>query len=110
MNDALRMLETMVALQESHNVQVASDWRSRGLPFQRAIWVECAELLDHFGWKWWKRQAPDLGQVKLELVDIWHFGLSQLMQEGQATGPHAAELAAALSRPSRKPKHRRRRQ
>lgn len=97
MNDALQMLRTMVELQEAHNIQVAPDWRSRGLPFQRAIWVECAELLDHFGWKWWKRQTPDLGQVKLELVDIWHFGLSQLMQEGRTGAEEAARLAAVLT-------------
>ena len=99
MNNALRMLETMVELQDAHNLQVASDWRQRGLPFQRAIWVECAELLDHFGWKWWKHQPPDLGQVKLELVDIWHFGLSQLMQEGRVDGPAIADLAATLTAP-----------
>lgn len=74
-----QMLQTMLSLQESHNLLVAEDWRTRALPFHRAIWVECAELLDHFGWKWWKHQAPDLGQVRLELVDIWHFGLSCLM-------------------------------
>ena len=96
MSEARRMLATMVALQESHNLQVASDWRTRGLKFQRAIWVECAELLDHFGWKWWKQQTPDLGQVKLELVDIWHFGLSQLMQEGQADDASLADLATML--------------
>ena len=97
MNDALRMLETMVELQESHNLQVATDWRMRGLPFQRAIWVECAELLDHFGWKWWKHQSPDLGQVKLELVDIWHFGLSQLMVDGQVEGRAALQLAGQMA-------------
>ncbi|MEH6617316.1 MAG: dUTP diphosphatase, partial [Porticoccus sp.] len=37
--------------------------------------------LDHYGWKWWKKQTPDADQVKLELVDIWHFGLSILLLE-----------------------------
>jgi len=41
--------------------------------------VECAELLDHYGWKWWKKQDPDVDQIALELVDIWHFGLSILL-------------------------------
>merc|ERR1711965_1056008 len=39
----------------------------------------CAELLDHYGWKWWKKQTPDVDQIALELVDIWHFGLSLLL-------------------------------
>ena len=75
------MLQTMLQLQEGHNILIAADWRDRNLRFHRAIWVECAELLDHYGWKWWKRQSPDLGQVHLEIVDIWHFGLSCLMQD-----------------------------
>ena len=40
--------------------------------------------------KWWKQQTPDIDQVKLELVDIWHFALSDLMHEG-AIDPAVAE-------------------
>jgi dimeric dUTPase (all-alpha-NTP-PPase superfamily) len=75
------MLATMARMQDAHNCQVHPDWRDQGYHYYRAIWVECAELLDHFGWKWWKHQQPDIGQVKLELVDIWHFGLSILLRE-----------------------------
>lgn len=74
------MLATMARMQDEHNCQVHPDWRNQGFHYYRAIWVECAELLDHFGWKWWKHQRPDLEQVKLELVDIWHFGLSILLR------------------------------
>ena len=72
-------LQTMVQLQRSHNEKVHPQWDSQEYPFTRAIWIECAELMDHFGWKWWKHQEADFDQVKLELVDIWHFGLSALM-------------------------------
>lgn len=75
------LLQEMADLQDAHNRHVASDWRSRGFPYYRAVWVECAELLDHFGWKWWKQQQPDLAQARLEVVDIWHFGLSMLLLE-----------------------------
>lgn len=78
--DRLAMLNTMARMQEAHNLQVHPDWRTKRYEYYRAIWIECAELLDHFGWKWWKRQDPDLAQVKLELVDIWHFGLSELLR------------------------------
>lgn len=74
------MLQTMAEMQDTHNNHVHPDWRSQGYEYYRAIWVECAELLDHFGWKWWKQQSPDLDQVKLEVVDIWHFGLSDLLR------------------------------
>ena len=76
------MLDTMAAMQDAHNTQVHPQWRLSGYEYYRAVWVECAELLDHFGWKWWKRQRPDLDQVKLELVDIWHFGMSDLIRAG----------------------------
>ena len=75
----------MAALQDAYNVRVHPDWRNQGFAFYRAIWTECAELLDHFGWKWWKHQEPDLAQVKLEIVDIWHFGLSELMRTNALT-------------------------
>ena len=78
--DRLAMLNTMARMQEAHNLQVHPDWRTKRYEYYRAIWIECAELLDHFGWKWWKKQDPDLAQVKLELVDIWHFGLSELLR------------------------------
>jgi len=77
-----QMLAAMAAMQEAHNLLVHPDWRKQNYDYYRAIWVECAELLDHFGWKWWKRQDADIAQVKLEIVDIWHFGLSDLIRAG----------------------------
>jgi len=84
-----QMLETMATMQEEHNQQVHPQWRTQGYEYYRAIWVECAELLDHYGWKWWKHQTPDLEQSRLELVDIWHFGLSELIRD-------EVDLAAVL--------------
>ena len=84
------MLNTMARMQEAHNAQVHADWRTNRYEYYRAVWIECAELLDHFGWKWWKKQVPDLAQVKLELVDIWHFGLSELLR-ADAVSPELAE-------------------
>ena len=83
----LRVLR-MAALQERHNLEIHLDWRSQGYAYYRAVWVECAELLDHYGWKWWKRQEADLDQVRLEIVDIWHFGLSELLRDGRIDLPH----------------------
>ena len=77
-----RQLQVMLTLQDEINTLVNRDWRQQNFPWYRAIWVESAELLDHFGWKWWKKQSPEMDQVKLELVDIWHFGLSLELQQG----------------------------
>ena len=94
-SDAWAMLDTMASMQEAHNRQVHPDWRTQGYAYYRAVWVECAELLDHFGWKWWKHQQPDVDQVKLEVVDIWHFGLSDLMRAGKLDRPVARRLMDA---------------
>ncbi|MEO0444372.1 MAG: dUTP diphosphatase [Pseudomonadota bacterium] len=72
-------LMVMLELQDAMNTRVHDNWRAQNFEWYRAIWVECAELLDHHGWKWWKHQSPDIEQVKLELIDIWHFGLSILL-------------------------------
>jgi dimeric dUTPase (all-alpha-NTP-PPase superfamily) len=95
----VRMIEDMARLQEAHNREVAEDWRLRGFEYYRAVWVECAELLDHFGWKWWKQQTPDAEQVKLELVDIWHFGLSILLREDVDLAEVAERFHARLGEP-----------
>ncbi|MGD8416676.1 MAG: dUTP diphosphatase [Pseudomonadales bacterium] len=89
---AAEMLRTMAEMQAAHNRHVHPDWRTQGYEYYRAIWVECAELMDHFGWKWWKQQHPDPGQVKLEIVDIWHFGLSDLLRAEALSEEAAAPL------------------
>ena len=77
-----QQMMAMLELQDAMNSKVNPDWANQGYAWYRAIWVECAELLDHYGWKWWKKQTPEADQVKLELVDIWHFGLSILLLDG----------------------------
>lgn len=93
-----QQVRLMSELQDGYNREVAPDWRSAGLPFYRAIWVESAELLDHFGWKWWKKQVPDAEQVRLELVDIWHFGMSDLMVRELFDVDEVTALLDALQR------------
>ena len=91
-----RRLSVMAEMQEAHNRLVHPQWASQGYAFYRAVWVECAELLDHFGWKWWKQQNAQLEQVRLEVVDIWHFGLSELLRAAQVDRALAERFAALL--------------
>lgn len=63
-------------LQDQLNQLIHPDWIDQRFNWTRAAMVESAELLDHIGWKWWKDQKTDLEQAQLELVDIWHFILS----------------------------------
>lgn len=87
---------TMLTLQDSMNCKVHPQWREQGYEWHRAIWVECAELMDHYGWKWWKKQQPDIEQVQLELIDIFHFGLSSLLAKNIPAEQLAAQLETAL--------------
>lgn len=96
-DSAWRQLAAMAEMQERHNRLVHPQWASQGHEYYRAVWVECAELLDHFGWKWWKKSQADIEQAKLEIVDIWHFGLSELIRANQVNRELAARLKSALS-------------
>ena len=95
-----RRIAEMAAMQEQHNLLVHPRWRERGHAYYRAVWVECAELLDHFGWKWWKQQEADLDQVRLEIVDIWHFGLSELMRKDAVDDTLAEQFAEGCDQPA----------
>lgn len=83
----------MLRLQDQMNSAVNPAWRQAGYPFLRAVVVEGAEGMEHNGWKWWKRQVQDVSQLKLELVDILHFYLSDHML---STTPTAEDMAAAI--------------
>lgn len=83
----------MLLLQEEMNKKVHPEWRTQEFEFYRAIWTECAELMDHHGWKWWKKQTADIEQIKLEVVDIWHFGMSIHLQKREDHANLAQELA-----------------
>lgn len=88
----LNQLNAMLELQDKMNTRVHPEWKAQKFAWYRAIWTECAETMDHYGWKWWKKQTPDRDQVCMELVDIWHFGLSILLLEGAILSELLGEL------------------
>jgi dimeric dUTPase (all-alpha-NTP-PPase superfamily) len=92
-------LLVMLEMQDAMNARVNPDWRQAGNAWYRAIWTECAEMLDHYGWKWWKHQQPDLDQVQLELVDIMHFAMSDYILREADSDAVATRIEAELSDP-----------
>ncbi|NVK23738.1 MAG: dUTP diphosphatase [Gammaproteobacteria bacterium] len=98
-----QQLLTMLQMQDDMNTKVHPEWRKQGFEWHRAIWVELAEMLDHYGWKWWKHQQPDMEQVHLELIDIFHFGLSARLVSGQAVSDIAAEIEQDLKQAQQQP-------
>lgn len=73
-------LESMLKMQDDVNSKVNLDWVSVKNNWHRAIQVEGVEAIEHHGWKWWKKQECDIAQLRMELVDIWHFVLSAIIQ------------------------------
>lgn len=86
-------VQKMIDMQIEHNIVVHPQWDRQGYAFHRAIWIECSELIEHYGWKWWKKQERSIPQVQLEVVDIWHFGLSMLIRDGCTAAQIASDLA-----------------
>ena len=83
----------MLQMQHRMNSRVHEDWINQHFEWYRATWIECGELMDHVGYKWWKKQTPDMEQVRLEVVDIWHFGLSALFEPDTDLEVLAGEIA-----------------
>jgi dimeric dUTPase (all-alpha-NTP-PPase superfamily) len=94
-----QQLLVMLEMQDAMNARVNIEWRQANNPWYRAIWTECAEMLDHYGWKWWKHQQPDLDQVRLELVDIMHFAMSDYLLRDADNDAVADRIVAELSVP-----------
>ncbi|MCF2859950.1 dUTP diphosphatase [Pseudoalteromonas sp. SMS1] len=99
MSANITKLVVMLEMQNAMNTKVHEQWFSQGFEWYRAIWVECAEMLDHYGWKWWKKQTPDTEQVILELVDIFHFGLSLRIDGKTSFEDLAKQLDTELASP-----------
>jgi len=71
--------ELMLSLQSRMNAKVDPLWVSKRFPYLRAVVIEAAEAIEHHGWKWWKKQDCDLPQLQMEIIDIWHFILSEIL-------------------------------
>ena len=89
-------LVNMLTMQHNMNTRVHEHWVDQNFEWYRAAWIECGELIEHYGYKWWKKQEPDLEQVQLEVIDIWHFGLSALFVDGKDIEQLATEIDAEL--------------
>ena len=53
------------------------------IDWKRCSYLECAELIESYPWKHWKNidASPDYDNIKIEAVDIWHFIMSQMLQD-----------------------------
>jgi len=85
-------LLNMLTMQNNMNSRVHDNWIAQDFEWYRAAWIECGELIEHYGYKWWKKQEPDMEQVRLEVIDIWHFGMSALFAGGRDIAAIAEDI------------------
>ncbi|MDD2356504.1 MAG: dUTP diphosphatase [Thiovulaceae bacterium] len=91
MDKIVIMLELQQQLNDSTN---GKDWtsgvtkNSKEINWKRCIYMECAEMIDSFAWKHWKNieAQPDWDNLKIEVVDVWHFILSLAIEENTKHG------------------------
>lgn len=76
----MTIFKRMVELQHQFNKQVAEDYLDKNFNWNSAIIAESGELLDSLGYKWWKKQEPDMENVKVEAIDLLHFVISEEIQ------------------------------
>jgi dimeric dUTPase (all-alpha-NTP-PPase superfamily) len=83
-------LEEMFKLQKKLNDSTnGKNWElginkfDKEINWLRCIYMEVAELIDSTPWKHWKNISakPDMDNIHVELVDVWHFLMSYILQE-----------------------------
>jgi len=83
-------LEEMFLLQKQLNDSTnGKNWElginkfSKEINWLRCIHMEVSELIDSTPWKHWKNinADPNMNNIHVELVDIWHFLMSYILQE-----------------------------
>ena len=76
----MSIFKSMIELQHSFNQQIDKDYLDKNWNWNSAIIAESGELLDSLGYKWWKKQVPDMDNVKVEAIDLLHFVISDAIQ------------------------------
>jgi len=87
----MNQIEQMFTLQKQLNDETNGEiWltgitrENRKISWYRGIYMEVAEAIDSFNWKHWKNinDQPDWDNIRVELVDIWHFVMSESIRIG----------------------------
>lgn len=88
----MEKLLSMLLLQQRLNDATNGEGWEKGVTkdgkrinWRRCIYMECAEMIDSFGWKHWKSiaQPTDYANLQIEIVDVWHFVMSLVLENGK---------------------------
>jgi dimeric dUTPase (all-alpha-NTP-PPase superfamily) len=100
MNKLLCMLELQQTLNDATN---GKGWENgttkegKLINWRRCIYMESAEMIDSFGWKHWKSiaQPTDYANLQIEIVDVWHFVMSLVLEFTHKSGAESIEALAS---------------
>ena len=86
MDKILQMLELQQQLNDATNGLGWEDGVTKNgkvIDWKRCTYLECAELIESYPWKHWKNidAKPDYANIQIEAVDIWHFIMSQALED-----------------------------
>ena len=102
MSKILNMLKMQDGLNNSTN---GDDWKQgittegKHINWKRYAVMETAELIESYPYKHWKdlNAEPDYGNAKVEVVDIWHFIMSFMLEKDYREHPNST-LEESLNR------------
>lgn len=81
----IQQVKELLVLQDQFNTQVNPDWKTANQDWDTAVICESAEMMESYGYKWWKKQTPDMNNVRLELIDIYHFITSYSIEQWEGS-------------------------
>ena len=89
-----RIKQMLLLQQQLNDATGGKGWENgmtnKGKPidWRRCIYLETAELVDSYPWKHWKNidANPDYENIKIEIVDIWHFVMSEALRDYKVNG------------------------
>ncbi len=84
-----KILQMLLLQQELNDATNGEGWEKgvtkngKLIDWKRCTYLECAELIESYPWKHWKNidAKPDYENIKIEAVDIWHFIMSQGLED-----------------------------
>ena len=86
MDKVFQMLQLQQQLNDATNGEAWENGMTKNgklIDWKRCAYLECAELIESYPWKHWKNidAEPDYDNIKIEAVDIWHFIMSQGLED-----------------------------
>ena len=84
-----KILQMLLLQQQLNDATNGEGWEKgttkngKLIDWKRCTYLECAELIESYPWKHWKNidAKPDYANIKIEAVDIWHFIMSQALED-----------------------------